>query len=378
MASSTTSICLIALCATLLMPTSVAFTSPFATLHYPSRVANLMIAKSSSIMMHRQSLSLRMGEPNGADYDFDPLLSPHAYPNGIDCGAVSGEAYGGGGLSSSVQSSSFGFFSFDDEEVAVTSSSVSYESTGAMDFDPLLSPHSYPNGVDAPPVMSITEAAAVEKYGGIENEPTEAVISAQSSIPAAVEADVDFDPLLSPHSYPNGVDAGPVLSSDEVAALGKSKQATTKQQKLGILLIDHGSKRQASNEHLHDIAVMYQQILDKKEVSNKRSDNLVVRGAHMEIAEPSILSTLRSLLVEDKATKIVCVPYFLSPGRHATVDVPNLINEAQGILDEEGLLGGSIGDEKVEVLVSDALGTHLERMLGAVDDLVEWTLKKER
>eukprot|EP00571_Detonula_confervacea_P015076 CAMPEP_0172309492 /NCGR_PEP_ID=MMETSP1058-20130122/9757_1 /TAXON_ID=83371 /ORGANISM="Detonula confervacea, Strain CCMP 353" /LENGTH=256 /DNA_ID=CAMNT_0013022121 /DNA_START=119 /DNA_END=889 /DNA_ORIENTATION=+ len=160
----------------------------------------------------------------------------------------------------------------------------------------------------------------------------------------------EFDPLLSPHAYANGVDAAPTVDSGPTIAT----------EKLGILLIDHGSKRQASNDHIMDVAKMFENILNQKKTTT------IVRAAHMEIAPPFIIDSLRDIITVDKVTKIVCVPYFLSPGRHATEDVPELIAEARGILAEEGLLN--------DILVSKALGTHLESMLGAVDVLVESAL----
>jgi len=101
--------------------------------------------------------------------------------------------------------------------------------------------------------------------------------------------------------------------------------------------------------------------------------NIIVKAAHMEIAEPSILTTLRQLVVEEKVTKVVCVPYFLSPGKHATIDVPNLIAEAIQILREEERLLDFDGGV-VEITSSKALGTNVESMLGVVDALVETTL----
>ena len=50
------------------------------------------------------------------------------------------------------------------------------------------------------------------------------------------------------------------------------------------------------------------------------------------------------------------------------------------ILRKEGLLGINESEEDEDdgtcasILVSHALGTHMEGMLGAMDDLVEWTL----
>ena len=169
---------------------------------------------------------------------------------------------------------------------------------------------------------------------------------------------------------------------------------STKKKKLGILLIDHGSKRKASNEHLNSIAASYQSTWDEITAANDGDDDdgddaidssrviqeVVVRASHMEIAPPSILDTLRRLILEDEVTTAICVPYFLSPGKHATIDVPELIDEAREILNEEGLLdydyeGGDGGDGgRVEIRSSKALGSNVDGMLKVVDGLVRNTL----
>lgn len=48
----------------------------------------------------------------------------------------------------------------------------------------------------------------------------------------------------------------------------------------------------------------------------------------MEIAEPSILSAVTAL-AQEGYRDIVIAPYFLSPGRHITEDIPALMAEAQ-------------------------------------------------
>ena len=232
----------------------------------------------------------------------------------------------------------------------------------AADFDPLLSPHAYPDGIDSG-AISNDESKEMEStssfgFGSIQYE--EVNVSASSRI----TSDDDFDPTLSPHYYPDGVDAGVVIEEDS--------SGDRKQEKLGILLIDHGSKREASNEHLHNLAKIYQYNYSE----SKKKQNTVVRGAHMEIADPSILTSLRNLITVDQVTRIVCVPYFLSPGRHATTDVPNLLAEAKTVLNEEGALSLD-GNDSIEIIMSDALGTHTESMLGAVDKLVDLALDKQ-
>eukprot|EP00984_Skeletonema_dohrnii_P010012 scaffold3867_cov115-Skeletonema_dohrnii-CCMP3373.AAC.12 len=169
---------------------------------------------------------------------------------------------------------------------------------------------------------------------------------------------------------------GSSTSKDDVKQtnlLEKEPDRGKRDPRLGILLIDHGSKRKASNEHLNSIAEQYHSSLISDD--NDEKNNIVVKAAHMEIAEPSILTTLRHLIVEEKVTKVVCVPYFLSPGKHAMIDVPNLIAEAIQILGEERMLEYDGG--LVEIISSKALGTNVKSMLGVVDALVEKTLDKE-
>ncbi len=166
-------------------------------------------------------------------------------------------------------------------------------------------------------------------------------------------------------------------------------QANSRLPKLGILLIDHGSKRKASNEHLHSIAQSYQANWESataaKTADSGSGDistfNVVVRAAHMEIATPSIETQLHQLVTRDKVTHAICVPYFLSPGKHATIDVPNLINEARNQLDKEGHLEYEGGDGEgkrrvVEIYTTKSVGSYVDSMLNVVDDLVRIALNE--
>jgi len=339
---------------------------------------------------------------------FDPLLSPHSYPDGTDNSPVENPTDGYGGYvddndassSSSVRNRSSSSGSGNNSPYASITSVIG-TGPGDFEFDPLLSPHSYPDGTDAGPVPAMHEAVALYSNSvaalsnvdaimdGENTDENEEELEDKESLCDPLEV---FDPLLSPHDYPDGIPSLPEECTDSDATASTNTLSTipsetnnsgsnnfrTKTQKLGILLIDHGSKRQASNDNLHFIAKVYEsKLLSKSTPASKKQ--VAVRGAHMEIATPSILTSLRTLLVEDQVESIVCVPYFLSPGRHATEDVPNLIEEAKSVLEKEGLLGERNGNDegRVQVRVSNALGSHLESMMGAVDDLVEWTLNGE-
>ena len=85
-----------------------------------------------------------------------------------------------------------------------------------------------------------------------------------------------------------------------------------------ILLIDHGSRRDAANEMMDCMANLVQAMA---------GNDVVVRYAHMELAEPSIASGVRQC-VEAGATELTVFPYMLSPGKHSTGDIPRMVAEA--------------------------------------------------
>jgi sirohydrochlorin ferrochelatase len=85
-----------------------------------------------------------------------------------------------------------------------------------------------------------------------------------------------------------------------------------------ILLIDHGSMRAEANHMLACVANLLQHMV---------GDGVLVRYAHMELAEPSIAAGF-AVCVEGGATDVVAFPYMLSPGKHSTRDIPRMVAEA--------------------------------------------------
>jgi sirohydrochlorin ferrochelatase len=83
--------------------------------------------------------------------------------------------------------------------------------------------------------------------------------------------------------------------------------------RLGVILVDHGSRREASNAMLLDVVREFEHA----------TGFTIVEPAHMELAEPSI-DTAFAKCVERGARKIVVFPYFLLPGRHWNEDIPRL------------------------------------------------------
>ena len=112
-------------------------------------------------------------------------------------------------------------------------------------------------------------------------------------------------------------------------------EANPAQRKIGIVLVDHGSRRVESNDLLLEVARMFRET----------SGFEVVEPAHMELAEPTIAVAI-DRCVQRGVDLVVVLPYFLGPGNHSRVDIPQLAREAAGRHD--GL----------ECVVAEPLGLH--------------------
>ncbi len=110
----------------------------------------------------------------------------------------------------------------------------------------------------------------------------------------------------------------------------------------GLLLIDHGSKLDTANDMLACVANLVQEMAGSP---------VIVRHAHMELAEPSIARGFADC-VQAGADEVIAFPYMLSPGRHSTRDIPRMIREA------------AAAHPGVRYRVTPAFGVH--EMLAAV------------
>jgi hypothetical protein len=233
----------------------------------------------------------------------------------------------------------------------LSSNSASEEPDLFEYFDPLLSPHAYPNGI-SPDAKPVPPDASNERYNppGFDpfglNERTAKSASAVEEVKARPDIDpsVVFDPTISPHAYVNGVPSVIVGDPDAATAVQEVK-------KVGVLLMDHGSKNPAANQRLLDLAQLYQ--------DNVGSSGVIVRAAHMEIAAPSIPDGLQSLL-DAGVDEIVCHPYFLSPGRHVVEDIPEILKNAIETLGID-----------IPITTTDPVGSNTDVMIGAIHSLVQ-------
>ena len=86
---------------------------------------------------------------------------------------------------------------------------------------------------------------------------------------------------------------------------------------IGIVIVDHGSRRAASNDVLLAATRKYADTGPYE----------IVEPAHMELAQPDIATAFDRCVVRG-ASLIIVFPYFLSPGRHWREDIPRLVEEA--------------------------------------------------
>lgn len=103
-----------------------------------------------------------------------------------------------------------------------------------------------------------------------------------------------------------------------------------------ILLIDHGSRRDAANEMMDCMANLVQAMA---------GSDVVVRYAHMELAEPSIEAGVAQC-ADAGATELIVFPYMLSPGKHSTGDIPRMVAAA------------ALSHPSLHVRITTAFGVH--------------------
>lgn len=231
---------------------------------------------------------------------FDPLLSPHAYPNGVSPKHKPDQSFNRTGVSEDAEpfpGANELLSAIKKELKDVDDNKVEDEEPDLLDyFDPLLSPHAYPNGVSS-------KQKPDQNFKNRDNHDEESydplrlnIANLRGSPPppskrsAVLESPPDlFDPTLSPHMYPRGTPS--MIIGDEGNNVPQSQPPPPR--RIGILLMDHGSRNQASNERLHELARLYQESVDS---------HVIVRAAHMEIATPSIQDGLASLASEGVGT----------------------------------------------------------------------------
>lgn len=353
---------------------TMAFETPVVTSSFsPSSKSSLMLADTNQAESD--------ADPDLFEY-FDPLLSPHAYPSGISPEkkpAVKSndeiEQQVQGSSQQKEDRGSKGSFGIrlpireqNDEEKSQQKEGPGSKGEFGFDF--------------STPEQKVEEksSSSTRKDVGFKIRP-----NPTTSIPTTEETDDEkevnlfeyFDPLRSPHEYPDGIKpTSPVTAPSALEVVGDDKESSGssgatnsnsngKKKKIGVLLMDHGSKKEKSNARLQRMAELYQLTLGTDEdEEDDTTPTMIVRAAHMEIAEPSIpqqLKVLKDLGVDE----IICHPFFLSPGRHVKEDIPEIIGGAI-----EDLWGENSGATPIPVVTTAPVGSNTQLMLGAIHSLV--------
>lgn len=85
-----------------------------------------------------------------------------------------------------------------------------------------------------------------------------------------------------------------------------------------LLLVAHGSRRVQSNDEVKELA-------DKLSCTCAEQYN-IVHAAFLELADPLIPDGIKKC-IDDGASSVIVLPYFLNSGRHVIEDIPNIVND---------------------------------------------------
>ncbi|XP_072960107.1 sirohydrochlorin ferrochelatase, chloroplastic isoform X1 [Typha angustifolia] len=139
-------------------------------------------------------------------------------------------------------------------------------------------------------------------------------------------------------------------SSSSIGHESSKRAEHTVGEKDGVIIVDHGSRRQESNLMLNEYVAMFK----------SRTGYRIVEPAHMELAAPSIRDAFRQC-VQKGANRVIVSPFFLFPGRHWQQDIPALVAEA------------SREHPGISYIITAPLGLH-ELMVDVMNDRIKHCL----
>lgn len=119
-----------------------------------------------------------------------------------------------------------------------------------------------------------------------------------------------------------------------------------------LLLIAHGSRRKQSNDEVVVLADRLKQ--------NCSEQYNIIHAGFLELAEPLIPDGIKKC-VDDGATSIIVLPYFLNSGRHVVEDIPDIVEQTRPNYPDVDIkiakhLGAS--DLMMDLLISSANSTR--------------------
>ena len=118
----------------------------------------------------------------------------------------------------------------------------------------------------------------------------------------------------------------------------------------GLLLIAHGSRREASNDEIKRLA----ERLRRKKPGRFQ----YVTHAFLEMAQPSIAEGIQQCL-DVGVNELYVLPYFLARGRHVAEDIPAEISRKQ------------VENPRIKIHLCDYLGKSEEAMADLLLQIAE-------
>lgn len=118
--------------------------------------------------------------------------------------------------------------------------------------------------------------------------------------------------------------------------------ADASQEKIGVLLVNHGSHSEGWRKMLLDIEVAVKDDIMKSGAISE------VKTAYMEYTEPSIATQLKAF-DKEAFDRVIVVPIFLTISSHTTNDIPNIVGLANDPKVKE-----SLASEKIETYTPKA------------------------
>ncbi len=115
-----------------------------------------------------------------------------------------------------------------------------------------------------------------------------------------------------------------------------------------LLLVAHGSRRKESNNEVVRLAA---------KLKDTCSDQFpIIHAGFLELSDPLIPDGI-SRCIDEGATSVIVLPYFLNSGRHVVEDIPRIVEEVTVQYPDVDIkvashLGAS--DLMIELLVSTA------------------------
>ncbi|MDI3486937.1 MAG: sirohydrochlorin cobalto/nickelchelatase [Methanolobus sp.] len=120
------------------------------------------------------------------------------------------------------------------------------------------------------------------------------------------------------------------------------KEGHIMSEKIGILIIGHGSRLPYNNQVVTEIS----------NIIAENNPEYIVKTGFVEHSEPKVRDALMSF-EGTGVTKIAATPVFMASGVHLTEDIPEFINLKEGTNEGEVKLDGNI----VKILYAKPLGS---------------------